>query len=84
MGAAIAVTAEASEMMPLFGFVPWARYGAWCGLAAGLLGLLTLLATYRARREQGLPGSRTIGFTLTGAAAVSLSAFMLYWGLGPF
>lgn len=84
MGAAIAVTAEASEMMPLFGFVPWARYGAWCGLAAGLLGLLTLLATWRARREQGLPGSRTIGFTLTGAAAVSLSAFMLYWGLGPF
>jgi hypothetical protein len=71
-------------MMPLFGFVPWARYGAWCGLAAGLLGLLTLLATYRARREQGLPGSRAIGFTLTGAAAVSLSAFMLYWGLGPF
>jgi pimeloyl-ACP methyl ester carboxylesterase len=84
MGAAAAITAEASEMMPLFGFVPWARYGAWCGLAAGFLGLLTLLATYRARREQGLPGSRVVGFTLTGIAALGLSAFMLFWDLRPF
>jgi len=84
VGAAIAVTAEASEVMPLFGFVPWARYGAWCGVAAGVLGLLTLLATYRARRERGLPGSRVFGFALTGIAAASLSAFMLFWGLGPF
>jgi hypothetical protein len=84
MGTAIAVTMEASEMLPLFGFVPWARYGAWLGLAAGVLGLLTLLATYRARREQGLPGSRAVGFTLTGFAALSLSIFMLFWDLGPF
>jgi len=84
IGAAVAVTAEASEIMPLFGFVPWARYGAWCGLAAGFLGLLTLLATYRARREQGLPGSRVVGFTLTGIAALGLSAFMLFWDLRPF
>jgi len=84
MGAAIAVTADTSEMLPLFGFVPWARYGAWFGLAAGVLGLLTLLATYRARHERGLPGSRTVGFMLTGLAAVSLSAFMLFWDLGPF
>lgn len=84
LAAAIAMTAEASEIMPLFGFVPWARYGAWCGVAAGVLGLLTLLATYRARRERGLPGSRAAGFALTGIAAMSLSAFMLFWGLGPF
>ena len=84
LAAAIAMTAEASEIMPLFGFVPWARYGAWCGVAAGVLGLLTLLATYRARRERGLPGSRAAGFALTGIAAMSLSAFLLFWGLGPF
>ena len=78
------VTAKASEILPLFGFVPWARYGAWCGLAAGLLGLFTLLATVRARREQGLPGSLAVGFALTGAAAVSLSVFLLVWDLGPF
>jgi len=83
-GAAVAVTADASEMTLLLGFVPWTRYGAWCGVAAGVLGLLTLLATYRARRERGLPGSRMVGFALTGVAAVSLSAFMLFWGLGPF
>jgi pimeloyl-ACP methyl ester carboxylesterase len=84
LGAAVAATLEASEMLVLFGFMPWARYGAWAGLAAGVLGLLTLLATYRARREQGLPGSRTVGFALTGLAAIGLSAFMLFWGLGPF
>jgi len=84
VGAAVAFTAEKSEMLPFFGFVPWAVYGAWCGLAAGILGLLTLLATYRARREQGLSGSRTVGFGLTGLAAIGLSAFMLFWDLGPF
>jgi len=84
MGAAAAVTADASEVLPLFGFVPWANYGAWCGIAAGVLGLLTLLLTFRARREAGLPGSRFVGFGLTGLAAVSLSAFMLFWDLGPF
>jgi pimeloyl-ACP methyl ester carboxylesterase len=82
--AAIAVTAEVSETTLLLGLVPWARYGAWSGLAAGVLGLLTLWFTARARRQQGLPGSRVAGFALTGLAAVSLSVFLLLWDLGPF
>ena len=31
-------------MTPLVGLITWARYGAWLGLAAGALGLITLAA----------------------------------------
>ena len=84
LGAAIAVTAEASELLPVFGFVPWARFGAWAGLLAGVLGLVTLWAAFGARRRQALPGNPLLGFVLTGLAAIGLSSFMLTWGLGPF
>ena len=55
----------------------------WAGLLAGVLGLATLLAAVRARRQHGLPGSPLLGFVLTGLAAIGLSSFMLTWGLGP-
>jgi hypothetical protein len=84
LGAAIGMAADTSEILPLFGFMPWAAFGAWAGLAAGLLGLLTIWATFRARKLYSLPGSRVIGFTLTGLAAMVLSAFLLAWDLGPF
>jgi hypothetical protein len=83
LGAAIAVTADSSMGLPLFGFVPWAVYGAWAGLVAGIFGLVTLWVTVRARKSYGLPGSRVIGFFLTGIAASVLSAFLLTWDLGP-
>jgi hypothetical protein len=82
-GAAIAVTAQINPLLLVFGFVPWARFGAWLGLMAGLFGLVTLISTLRARRAQGLAGSRALGFVLAGAAAIGLSSFMLLWGLGP-
>jgi len=81
LGAAVAVTVDASEMLPLFGFVPWARWGAWLGFVAGLLGLVAVVMTVRAR---DLPRSRFIGFTLTGLAALSLGLFLHTWDLGPF
>lgn len=84
LGAAIGMAADTAEILPLFGFMPWAVYGAWAGLAAGVLGLLTVWATFRARKLYSLPGSRVIGFTLTGLAAMVLSAFLLAWDLGPF
>jgi len=84
VGAAFAVTVQTSELLPLFGLVPWARYGAWLGPVAGLLGLLTLVAAFRARKSAGLPRTRLLGFSLVGAAAAGLSSFMLCWGLGPF
>ncbi|MEE4219411.1 MAG: alpha/beta fold hydrolase [Xanthomonadales bacterium] len=84
LGVAIGMAADTSEILPLFGFMPWAVYGAWTGLATGVLGLLTIWATFRARKLYSLPGSRVMGFTLTGLAAVALSAFLLAWDLGPF
>jgi pimeloyl-ACP methyl ester carboxylesterase len=84
LGTAIGLTAKSFEGLALFGFLPWALYGAWIGLAAGPLGLLTIWATIRARRNHGLPGSRLFGFILTGVAAVVLSTFLFFWDLGPF
>jgi pimeloyl-ACP methyl ester carboxylesterase len=82
--AAIAVTADASEMLLAFGMVPWAVYAAWLGLLGGLAGLIAVWVTFRTLFRQGLPPGTWFGFVLTGLAAVSLSAFMLSWGLGPF
>ena len=82
--AAFAATAEASELLLIFGLVPWAVYAAWLGLLGGLVGLLALAITFRTLFRQGLPPGTWFGFVLTGLAAVSLSAFMLSWGLGPF
>jgi len=80
LAAAVAATAKTSPMLPLLGFVPWARWGAWSGLAGGLLGVVTLLLALRHFRARRGPA---LGFLLTGLAAVSLSAFLMYWDLGP-
>jgi len=84
IGAAIAVTADASELLVLFGFVPWAQYGALAGMLAGVLGIAVLVLTVRARMSGKLPIGTLLGFLLTGLAAVGLSSFLLYWDLGPF
>ena len=84
LGAAVATTAEASELFLIFGLVPWARFGAWCGLFAGVLGLVTLVMTIRAHKRTALPIGTLLGLLLTGGAAVGLSTFMMVWGLGAF
>lgn len=83
LGAAIAMTADASEMLLAFGLVPWAKYGAWMGLFSGFLGLWTLLVTVRTQARISLPIGTLIGFILTGCAAIGLAAFILAWGLSP-
>ncbi len=84
IGAAAAATAEASETTLLFGLIPWARYGAWLGLAAGVFGLITLIVAIASRRRYRVPRGLTVGFALTGLAAIGLSTFLYFWGLGPF
>ena len=83
LGAAGAATAEIWELILVFGFVPWAVYGAWSGVFAGLLGLVAIVLAIRARLQVGLSGGKLTGFVVTGAAAVSLSIFLMVWGLGP-
>lgn len=84
LGAAIGLTANSFQGLALFGFVPWAVYGAWAGMAAGLLGIVAIWSTVRARRVYSLPGSRVVGFVLTGIAAIALCLFLIFWDLAPF
>lgn len=81
-GIAAAVSFELSEVLLLFGMVPWAASGAWSGLLAGLAGIVAIVLSVRARRN-GLPTGTLVGFVITGLSAISLSAFLLTWGLGP-
>ena len=84
LGAAFAVTAETSELLLIFGLVPWAKFGSWSGLLAGVLGLITLVVTVRTQRKKALPIGTLLGLLLTGGAALSLGVFLVFWGLGPF
>lgn len=83
-GAAFAATAEAAEMLLIFGLPPWASFGAWSGFFAGFLGLFTLIKTLRAHLDIRLPFGTMLGLSLTGIAAMALSLFLFVWGLGPF
>jgi len=83
LGAAAAVSFELSELLLIFGMVPWAVFGAWFGVLAGVLGIAAIALSVRARRQCALPNGTLVGFVLTGLAAVSLSAFLITWGLGP-
>jgi len=83
-GAAIAVTVDTSEILVVFGLVPWARIGAVSGLLAGIFGIAAVAFIVRERRKGKLPIGTLVGFLLTGIAAVGLSTFLLYWDLGPF
>jgi len=84
LGSAAAITAQASEMLLLFGTVPWGVYGAWLGLLAGGFGLLTLVMTFRAQARSALPIGTLLGLILTGSAGIGLAGFLLTWGLSPF
>jgi len=67
----------------IFGMVGWAALGAWAGVFAGLSGALALLLAVRARRSVALPIGTLVGFVIIGLSAVSLSVFLMVWGLGP-
>jgi hypothetical protein len=83
-GAAVATTHKSSDILLLFGLVPWARWGALAGLLAGIAGAAAVVRTVRAHMNQRLPIGTLLGFLLTGLAAISLCVFIFAWGLGPF
>jgi hypothetical protein len=68
----------------LFGLVPWAKYSAWLGLLAGVLGLVTLVLVIKGRSKHRIPAGTLLGLVLTAAAAIGLSSFMYFWDLAPF
>ena len=83
-GAAFAATYKASEVLLFFGLIPWAKWGALAGLLAGIAGIAAVVRTARAHISQKLPVGTLLGFLLTGLAAISMSVFLIAWGLGPF
>jgi pimeloyl-ACP methyl ester carboxylesterase len=82
-GAAAGVSYKLSEMLLLFGMVGWAVLGASAGALAGLVGLLALVLTLKAKRHAALPVGTLLGFLVTSLAAISLSLFLVVWDLGP-
>jgi pimeloyl-ACP methyl ester carboxylesterase len=84
LGAAVAATHKSSDILLLFGLVPWARWGAVAGLLAGLAGIAAVERTVRAHLRERLPIGTLLGFLLTGLAAISWCVFLLVWDLGPF
>ena len=83
-GAAIGATYKSSEVLLLFGMLPWAKGGALAGLRAGIAGVVAVVRTLRAHLRQRLPIGTLLGFSITGLAAISLCVFLFAWGLGPF
>lgn len=84
LGSAVGVTYGAFQELLLLGMVPWARFGALAGPLAGVAGLAAVALTLDAQRRKRLPVGTLVGFLLTGLAAVSFSALLIYWDLGPF
>lgn len=84
LGAAIAATVEVGEAMLLFGFVPWAAWGARAGLLAGLLGLAAAVVLVREGLAHKLALGTWVGVSITVVGAVSLSVFLMTWDLSVF
>jgi pimeloyl-ACP methyl ester carboxylesterase len=83
LGAAVAMTVEANEMLILGGLLGWARWFALAGVIAGAGGLGVVAMAVRARLQRDLPVGALIGLILTGAAGIGLAAFLLMNGIGP-
>ncbi len=83
LGAAVAMTFEANEILVLGGLLGWARWFAIAGFLAGLGGLGAIALAARARVQRDLPVGTLLGLLLTGAAGIGLAAFLLSNGFGP-
>jgi hypothetical protein len=83
-GLAGAATAGANELALLAGFLGWARWCAWAGVAAGGLGALLIAVTLVKRARMAMPIGVLSGRLLTGAAGLAYASFLIVWGLAPF
>jgi hypothetical protein len=83
LGAAVAMTVEANEMLMLGGLIGWARWFVIAGYATGLAGLGVLALTVRARLQRDLPIGTLTGLLLIGAAGLAFAIFLAMNGMSP-
>ncbi len=81
LGLAARSTAQITEVMLLFGLVPWAAWFAWLAPLALVLAAVGLVQGWRYRER--ITASARIGLLLTSMAVASASLFSLLWGLWP-
>ncbi len=81
LGAAAYVTSEITEVMLLFGLVPWAMGFAWLGPLSVLIAILALMVTWRRRIDIRL--ASRIGLLLSSLAVISLGLAGFIWSLWP-
>jgi Predicted ABC-type transport system involved in lysophospholipase L1 biosynthesis, permease component len=78
------VASEVSMLAVLAGLHPVAGAAPWLALAAGLLGVVTLVALIARRMADGpVRFGSLAGLFLTGASGLALLAFALAFDLGP-
>ncbi len=82
LGLAAYLTSEITEVMLLFGLVPWAVWFAWMGPLSLVLGVIALVQTWRRRAR--IPFGSTIGLIFSAVAVISLSIAGQMWSLWPF
>ena len=81
LAAAAYATSEITEVMLLFGLLPWAMWFAWLAPLAVLLALLGLIQLWRHRRQ--LPPASHLGLVPVSLAVFALAAAGLVWDLWP-
>ena len=82
--AAVGATTQANEFLIIVGLLGWAKGFAAAGLASGVLGVLLLISTVRARAREKMPIGVLSGLFATAAAAIAYAAFLVRWDFLPF
>ena len=81
LGSAAYATSEITELMLLFGLLPWAMWFAWMAPLSMVLATLGLIQLWRHRRH--LPPASHLGLVPVALAVFSLAAAGLVWDLWP-
>ena len=81
LGAAVHASSELTEVLLLFGLLPWAMWFAWLAPVSVALALLGLVQVWRHRQK--MPPASRLGLIPVGLAVLSLAAAGLYWDLWP-